>query len=127
MKKDGKYCYTLQFRADSEERVQAGELLERLGNKKSAVVVAALNEYLASHPELQRNDCRIEVVSSGYSPKKVEQLIRRIVEEKIAELHFSAERRRDPSETVLQEPPMEISEVKEDDIAQMLENLELFQ
>ncbi len=45
MKKDGKYRFSLQFSADSEEQVRAGELLERLGNRKSAVVVAALNDY----------------------------------------------------------------------------------
>ena len=52
MKKDGKYRFSLQFGADSEEQVKAGELLERLGNKKSAVVVAALNDYLNSNPDL---------------------------------------------------------------------------
>ena len=31
MKKDGKYRFSLQFGADSEEQVKAGELLERLG------------------------------------------------------------------------------------------------
>ena len=50
MKKDGKYRFSLQFSADSEEQVRAGELLERLGNRKSAVVVAALNDYLDSNP-----------------------------------------------------------------------------
>lgn len=28
-------------------------MLNELGNKKSAVIIAALNEYLASHPELE--------------------------------------------------------------------------
>ena len=39
MKKDGRYRFTLQFAMDSEENVRAGELLERLGNKKSRVVM----------------------------------------------------------------------------------------
>ena len=50
MKRDGKYRFSLQFRSETDEQVQAGELLERLGNRKSAVVVAALNAYIA--------DCR---------------------------------------------------------------------
>ena len=45
MKLDGKYRFTLQFPADTERRIRAGELLEQLGNRKSAVVVAALCEY----------------------------------------------------------------------------------
>ena len=44
MKKDGKYRFTLQFSSDTEEQIRAGELLERLGNKKSAIIVEALND-----------------------------------------------------------------------------------
>ena len=53
MKKDGRYRFTLQFGSDSEEQIRVGEFLESLGNKKSAVMVDVLNEYLLSHPELQ--------------------------------------------------------------------------
>ena len=53
MKKDGKYRFSLQFGSDSEKQVRAGEFLERLGKKKSIVVVEALNDYLLAHPELQ--------------------------------------------------------------------------
>lgn len=68
MKKDGKYRFSLQFSADSEEQVRAGELLERLGNRKSAVVVAALNDYLDSNPNLQDAHCKIEVkLTPGYN------------------------------------------------------------
>ena len=69
MKKDGKYRYTLQFGSETDEEYRAGELLESLGNKKSAVIIAALNEYLASHPELQSPYCKIEVkVGSNFAP-----------------------------------------------------------
>lgn len=57
MKRDGKYRFTLQFPADTERRIQAGELLEQLGNRKSAVVVAALCEYAEKHPELLPGPC----------------------------------------------------------------------
>ena len=46
MKKDGKYRFTLGFGSDTEEEYRAGEFLESLGNKKSAIIVTALNEYL---------------------------------------------------------------------------------
>ena len=52
MIKDGKYRYTIQFGMKTEEEQRAGELLENMGNKKSPVIVAALNEYLERHPEL---------------------------------------------------------------------------
>ena len=56
MIKDGKYRYTLQFGMESVEEQRAGELLENMGNKKSPVIVAALNEYLDRHPELLRQE-----------------------------------------------------------------------
>ena len=56
MKKDGKYRFSLQFGSETEAEQMAGEFLERLGNKKSTIVVAAINEYLASHPQLQNKD-----------------------------------------------------------------------
>lgn len=51
MKKDGKYRFSLQFGAETEEQQSVGELLERLGNRKSAVVVAAVSDYILAHPE----------------------------------------------------------------------------
>lgn len=120
MKKDGKYRFTLQFGADSEERIRVGEFLESLGNKKSAVMVDVLNEYLASHPELQKEHCKIEVkVTSGYNQERMEQIIRQIVEEQIAKMQ--------PGEIPAGTPQDEIAGTMEDDIAQMLENLDLFQ
>ena len=89
MKKDGKYRFTLQFGSESDEEYRAGEFLEHLGNKKSAVIVAALNEYLASHPELQSPYCKIEVkVGSNFNQEKVQHIIRTIVEQKRAILHL---------------------------------------
>lgn len=119
MKKDGKYRFSLQFGAESEEQIRAGELLERLGNKKSSIVVMALNEYLSAHPELLDGDCKIEVkIASSCNQEKIEQMIRSIVEERIAAFQLQ------PAE----EPSVqEIPDTLEEDVAQMLDNLDLFQ
>ena len=118
MKKDGKYRFTLQFGSETDEEYRAGEFLEHLGNKKSAVIIAALNEYLASHPELQSPYCKIEVkVGSNFNQEKVEQIIRTIVEEKIATLHFSG-----AATPRTEQVPVEL----EQDVATMLDNLDLF-
>ncbi len=118
MKKDGKYRFTLQFGSESDEEYRAGEFLEHLGNKKSAVIVAALNEYIATHPELQSPYCKIEVkVGSNFNQDKVEQIIRTIVEEKMAMLQLSG------TATPRTE---EIPEALEQDVATMLDNLDLF-
>lgn len=61
VKQNGKYRFSLQFKADSNANIAAGELLERLGNRKSAVVVAALNDYISVHPEIAAGTTKISV------------------------------------------------------------------
>jgi len=118
VKKDGKYRYTLQFGSQTDEEYQAGELLERLGNKKSAVIIAALNEYMISHPELQSPYCKIEVkIGSNFSQDRVEQIVRALIDEKIALLPLSG------TATPKAE---EASETLEKDVVTMLDNLDLF-
>ena len=118
MKKDGKYRYTLQFGSQSDDECKAGELLERLGNKKSAVIIAALNEYMISHPELQSPYCKIEIkVGSTLNQDRVEQIVRSIVEEKLSMLQLSG----------TATPKAEnISDTIEKDVVTMLDNLDLF-
>ena len=119
MKKDGKYRFTLQFGSDSEEQVRAGELLEKLGNKKSHIIVAAVNEYVDNHPEIQGDGCKIEVrITSSYSRDKIEEYIRKVLEEKLASMQVSTEqtnKNSDYDKTAI-----------ENDIAQMLDNIEAF-
>ena len=66
MKKDGKYRFSLQFSSDTPENMQIGELLERLGNKKSRVIISALTEDLQKHPQLSEESCKIEIRATGY-------------------------------------------------------------
>ena len=61
MIRDGKYRYTLQFGMDTVEERQAGQFLEQLGNRKSPIIVAALNKYLEDNPGLL--DGRVHMVS----------------------------------------------------------------
>lgn len=72
MIKNGKYRFSLQFGMDSEEEMRAGELLERLGNKKSTVIVAALNEYLVTHPDLSQKNCKVQVQFTGIQETQLE-------------------------------------------------------
>lgn len=81
MKKDGKYRFSLQFSSDTPENMQIGELLERLGNKKSRVIISALTEYLQKHPQLSEESCKIEIRATGYDWEKVEEFIRKLMVE----------------------------------------------
>ena len=66
MRKDGKYRFTLQFSADSEDQIRVGELLENLGNRKSTIIVLALSDYIKAHPELQSGHTYSRAVGIGF-------------------------------------------------------------
>lgn len=117
MKKDGTYRFNLQFSADTAERIRAGELLEKLGNKKSSVIVPALNEYLERHPELLTEAIRIQIEEADALHKeKLEDMIRQIVREQIDSMAV-------PNKEQLQELP---AESLEEDVARMIDNLDIF-
>lgn len=84
MRKNGKYRFSLQFPAETEEQIQAGELLERLGNRKSAVVVAALGEYLAAHPALLSPECRVEIRAvQNVSSEQLKEMVQKMLDERL--------------------------------------------
>ena len=113
MKRDGKYRFTLQFPADTERRIQAGELLEQLGNRKSAVVVAALCEYADKHPELLSRPVRTKIQTEyAASRAALEELVRKLVSEQLAKGSAVAEQNN--------------AYTLDDDIARMLGNLDVF-
>lgn len=117
MKREGVYRFNLQFPADTQEHIRVGEVLERLGKRKSSLVVAALGEYLDRHPQWETPEVRIKIEQqSALTREKLEELVRRLVEEKLASLPVSS-----------QEADSAVEEELDSDISQMLENLELFQ
>ena len=120
MKRNGKYRFSLQFGSETNEQVQAGELLERLGNRKSAVVVAALNAFLAVHPELAKPmNAPVSVkIEGGMRRDALEQLIRSLIDERIANGQLLADSVAAPSEQMREE--------LNENIAAMISNLELF-
>lgn len=134
MKKDGLYRYSLQFPDDSEKRIRAGELLEKLGNKKSAVIVAALNEYLDNHPEFETQGLRIRIEQeNGISRDKLERLIRTLIQEQLQHTTEPPLNVQTVEESSLipslegERSKEEMPEALKEDIAQMLANLDMFQ
>lgn len=51
MKSGDAYRFCLHWPMDTEERILAGEFLNKLGNKKSRFIVQLISEYLNAHPE----------------------------------------------------------------------------
>jgi len=118
MKKNGSYKFNIQFPADTEEQILAGELLESRPRQKGILVVEALNAYIKQHPELLRENCKIEIHNQmTYDQKKIEDLVRRLVAEYAT------------ANTVSDGVPKIAMDEKEmeDNISQMLDNLNFFQ
>lgn len=127
MKKDGKYRFSLQFSSATEENRMVGELLERMGNRKSILIVDAVREYLLHHPELQEENCKIEIsITPVKTPENLEHLVRQMVEEKIA-LYQTDSTGYQSVESVEKVPQTETEDNREEDISQMLDNLDFFQ
>lgn len=119
MKKNGKYRFTLQFPADTDERIRVGELLEKLGNRKSLIIIAAVCEYLNAHPELHTQYGKIKIcLTSAFDPARIEQLVRSLIEE-----HLSTHQM--PGTQTMNEM-QESAMVLQEDIVQMLGNLDMF-
>lgn len=118
MIKDGKYRFTLQFGAETMEERRAGDFLEQLGNRKSPIVIAALNEYIEQHPELLTQNAHILLHLSGPTQEQLEETIRQIIEERLrAGLPLQA-----PVPTV----PVDPAGPVDDDILDMLNDLDCF-
>ena len=84
MIQDGKYRYTLQFGMNTAEGRQAGQFLEQLGNKKSPIIVAALNKYLEDNPGLLDGRVRIQIHVSYLNTRMLEEKIRQLIEERLS-------------------------------------------
>lgn len=118
MKKDGKYRFSLQFASDTDEQIQAGELLERLGNKKSSVIIAALNEYMVSHPELIDGKSNVEVkITSSFNKEKIRRLIKDMIQEQLSSSNIALPQTSNDSQT----------EINDNVASEFLKNLDLFQ
>jgi len=120
MKLSEKFRFSLQWRAESLEQIQAGEFLERLGNKKSEIVVAAIAAYIQAHPEMMNMGGTVQIVVKPSLPREnIEALIRNIIDEKLAEKQSAVQ-------TKTENPDSTPIKIDDNDIAEMLKNLDVF-
>lgn len=124
--KDGRiYRYNIQFPGKTELEVRAGEFLETLGRRKSAVIIAALNEYLDHHPELL-DGSHSKICVSSLSLQDLEGKIQAMIEARLKSID------RTPSPIKAEHPEsLSISGHQEtesvcQDVMDMLDDLELF-
>ena len=115
MKKNGKYRFTLQFGMDTEAEIRAGEILEKLGNKKSKILIAALNEYASNHPELnnvhEAKEHNILSIPMDLLEMKIKEILKRDIQ---------------VSEVTESTPTSNICDTLDPNLITMLDDLELF-
>lgn len=118
MRTQGGYRFSLQFAAETEEQIRVGEFLERMGNRKSVIVVNALSLYLDANPELSTPGAEVKVQTNApYRKEDIEKMIRAIIEERLSGM---------PQVGVAKETAVTVQQVLEDDITSMLGNLSMF-
>jgi len=118
VKTPDKFRFSLQWGSESVEKVQAGEFLEGLGNRKSEFVVLAVTEYLAVHPDVMSVSQKPQiVVKPSFTQEQVKAIVLAVIEEKMSGMT-----------SVIQDAGGAVGEpaVTETDIDEMLKNLDMF-
>lgn len=122
MFRNGKYRYSLGFGSNTEKERRVGELLERLGNRKSSLIVDVLSDYIDRHPEIENSQGKIEIKIAAsqpaYSKEKIEQMVRELVKETLFNMNIS-----EGSQAITEKID---SDMLDENIAVMLENLNQF-
>lgn len=122
MRKGDTFRFSLQWQADTPERLAVGEFLDKLGNKKSDFIVMTIGEYLQKHPEAMVPTAHIKITSQPtLNREQVLTELRDIVTMYMKEFF--------PATTDL--PPTRIGTVaeqslSESDLDKMLNNLTVF-
>lgn len=120
MKKGGVYRYSLQFDDKTLVNRQVGEFLERMGNRKSKVIVAAVLDFMRAHPEFLSIKTKVDIHLTALAPDTdLRTLVEDLISEKLANVSFQVSA---PAQEQVQTEEMPDDE----DVSSMLNNLELF-
>ena len=121
MLKDDKYRCCLGWSRDTAEKIAVGDLLEKLKNRKSDLVVQAVWEYIGNHPEVMVESTKIvlAVHSTPTDEQKLAQ-IQSMIDASVEKLRASLKLQ---IERVQQE---KADGPTEKDLDDMLSNLDIF-
>lgn len=121
--RDDRYRFSLQWSADTEEKVRVGSLLERMGNKKSDFIVMAIMDYLQRHPDTDIPGTKIKITCHPvHTKEQLRAMVQDLVKSSMNELM--------QGKTVASVEDNQYSEMppgpSEQDIDAMLAGLKLF-
>jgi len=81
MKSDDKYRFNLQFGSDTEQNRTVGVFIEKLGNKKSKILVPIIYDYLQQHPEMLINASKVKLeVVQSITQAEIEAMVKQSIE-----------------------------------------------
>lgn len=122
MRRDDKYRFTLGWRSDSNEKAAVGDLLERLKNHKSDLVVQAVWEYIQRHSEVLVPEAKIVItVHSTPTDEQTMTKIQSMIDASMEKLKSSLKQL---GEQAL--PESEPTGPSQQDLDDMLSHLDIF-
>ena len=124
LRRDDRFRFSLQWRADTEEKARVGALIERLGNKKSDFIVMAVMDYLQRHPDMDIPGAKIKITYQPiHTKEQLLRMVRDMVKSSMSEFLEGT-----PVPTVEINRPSEVPQSpSEQDIDAMVASLKLFE
>ena len=121
MLKDDKYRFSLGWSRDTAEKIAVGDLLEKLKNRKSDLVVQAVWEYIGNHPEVMVESTKI-VIAVHSTPTDEQKLaqIQSMIDASVEKLKASLKLQMEQGQQKKAGGP------SEQDLDDMLSNLDIF-
>lgn len=124
MRRDDKYRFSLSWGRDTAEKIAVGDLLEKLKNRKSDLIVQAVWEYIGNHPEVMAENARIVItVQSTPTDEQTLAKIQQMIDASVERLKDSMKFQIQQEKQVEQVAPTVLNQKDLDD---MLDNLTIF-
>ena len=124
MRRDDKYRFSLSWGRDTAEKIAVGDLLEKLKNRKSDLIVQAVWEYIRNHPEVMAENAKIVItVQSTPTDEQTLAKIQQMIDASVERLKDSMKFQIQQEKQVEQAAPTVLNQQDLDD---MLDNLTIF-
>ena len=124
MRREDKYRFSLSWGRDTAEKIAVGDLLEKLKNRKSDLIVQAVWEYIGNHPEVMAENAKIVItVQSTPTDEQTLAKIQQMIDASVERLKDSMKFQIQQEKQVEQAAPTVLNQQDLDD---MLDNLTIF-
>lgn len=124
MRRDDKYRFSLSWGRDTAEKIAVGDLLEKLKNHKSDLIVQAVWEYIGNHPEVMAENAKIVItVQSTPTDEQTLAKIQQMIDASVERLKDIMKFQIQQEKQVEQAAPTVLNQQDLDD---MLDNLTIF-